>query len=433
MTEGMSQGPNGRGNGRLEAAQARPSYSLPTWFPEDSGREPEASAASHDTHWHPPSEQVPLRLRPLRAYGEETGEDFEPRRRLRPPPQRRAPAMHHIARAAAAGMLSVLIGALSALVVYDITSGGSVRATLSSVFFGTPLPAGGASSSNTTTIGKKVVVTARVDALDVAGSADMPIPLSLKAEAGDPDQAIALKLSGLPRDAYLTAGSKLGANDWLLKPGQELGVKIVVPSPPPVPLSLAVAAIEPASGELVAPVREFKVAVAPTVEAPAVPRPELIEPKSEQIVAKQEVIVEPAHAPAEGRTDLAARPEPVVEEAAVVPVAVETPAPAATETQPAAAPIPEPIGEAAALMARGDALMKAGEFVAARAFYGRALKQGAPQAAFKMAQTFDPEVFVQHQVRGLRPDPAQALDYYKQAASGGIVEAQAAIGRLASQ
>jgi hypothetical protein len=401
MTEGAAHGANGRGDMRLEAERGRQGYGLPTWFPEDSGMEPEPRAPERLTNWHPPSPRIAKHRRLSREYADETGEAFEPARRPRPSRRRAAP-LHHIARAAAAGVLSVMVGALSALVVYDITSGGSVRAALGAMFTGTPLPAGKKSSD--TTIAKKNVVTAKLDAVDVVGSADVPIPLSLKAEPGEPDQPIALKLSGIPRDAYLTAGTKLDAGEWLLKPGQEMGVKLVVPQASPLPLSLAVAAIEPKSGELMAPVREFKVAVAPGPDT--------------------DLTIEPANAPPEPRGDFAVKPAPQPEpETRIVPVAAH----------PQAAPIPDPAGPAAIMIERGDALMAAGEFVAARAFYSRALAEGDKRAAFKLAQTYDPEIFAQHQVRGLRPDAARALAYYQQAAAGGITEAQAAIGRLGKQ
>jgi hypothetical protein len=388
---------------RLEADRSRAAYGLPTWFPEDSGAEEPPRPRERATNWHPPAPRLARRPTDSASYSDEVAEVFEPRRRMRPPRQPSAP-LHHMAKAAAAGFLSVVIGALSALVVYDITSGGSVRAVISAIFTGSPLPANGAES--TTVVPKKVVITARVDALDVSGNADAPIPLALKAEAGEPDQPVALKLSGLPRDAYLTAGTKLDSNDWLLKPGQELGVKLVVPEAPPLPLSLAVAAIEPTSGELVAPVREFTVAVAPNPE----------------------VKIVPANAPPEGRTDFAVKTETPA--AAPIPAAT----PAALTALPAAAPIPEPASEADTLIQRGDILMKSGELVAARPFYERAIELGGGgDAAFRLAQTYDPEVFAQNQVRGLRPDPVQALKYYQQAAAGGIAEAQAAIGRLGTQ
>ena len=50
---------------------------------------------------------------------------------------------------------------------------------------------------------------------DLSGNANSMIPLMLSAEPGDAGQDLILKLSGLPADAYLTAGTRDG-DGWEL-------------------------------------------------------------------------------------------------------------------------------------------------------------------------------------------------------------------------
>src|SRR6202008_2326775 len=88
-----------------------------------------------------------------------------------------------------------------------------------------------------------------------------PIPLSISAEPAVPDQVIALRLTGLPTDAYLTAGTRLADNAWLLKPSEAMGVKLMVPKSESSSLLIAVEAIEPRTGDLAAPTEEINVAL----------------------------------------------------------------------------------------------------------------------------------------------------------------------------
>ena len=64
---------------------------------------------------------------------------------------------------------------------------------------------------------------------DVQGLALQYIPLDISAESSGPDEKIAIRLSGLPDDAMLTSGRKLGDGTWLVADGQEQAVKLVLP------------------------------------------------------------------------------------------------------------------------------------------------------------------------------------------------------------
>ena len=60
---------------------------------------------------------------------------------------------------------------------------------------------------------KKPVTTASLDVNDATGTVNTLYPaVKISAEPASLDQDIALRLTGLPADAYLTAGTKLANN-----------------------------------------------------------------------------------------------------------------------------------------------------------------------------------------------------------------------------
>ena len=91
---------------------------------------------------------------------------------------------------------------------------------------------------------KKPIVMASLDVTDVKGSVNTLIPLNIGTALSTPDQDIALRLSGLPDDAYLTAGTKLADSSWMLKRGEEMDIKLKVPSSQTSPLLIGVEAID---------------------------------------------------------------------------------------------------------------------------------------------------------------------------------------------
>jgi hypothetical protein len=117
---------------------------------------------------------------------------------------------------------------------------------------------------------------------------------------------------------------------------------------------------------------------------------------------------------------------------AVPSISVE-PSPAGSERQPAAAaslPAPEPMGpqlsgdEIAALVARGDDFLAAGDIASARLFFQRATDAGDSRAAMRMAMTFDAAFLDRAGVHGLRSDPEQAAFWYRRARDLGAVKAE---------
>lgn len=92
-----------------------------------------------------------------------------------------------------------------------------------------------------------------------------------------------------------------------------------------------------------------------------------------------------------------------------------------SQARPEASPAPDP----AMLIARGDDYLARSDVTAARLFYRRAFDGGSIAAATAMGSTFDPIIFEQRNIRGVRADPAEALQWYRQAAQLGDADADA--------
>ncbi|HWZ69698.1 MAG TPA: hypothetical protein VNW89_17875 [Stellaceae bacterium] len=116
--------------------------------------------------------------------------------------------------------------------------------------------------------------------------------------------------------------------------------------------------------------------------------------------------------------------------AAVEPAAAgsERP-PAAPPSFPAAVPLGPRLSadEIAALVARGDGFLAAGDIASARLFFQRAADAGDSGAAMRMAMTFDAAFLDRAGVHGLRSDPEQAAFWYRRARDLGAVKTQPAV------
>jgi type II secretory pathway predicted ATPase ExeA len=82
------------------------------------------------------------------------------------------------------------------------------------------------------------------------------------------------------------------------------------------------------------------------------------------------------------------------------------------------------------LMARGHALMDAGDPASARLLFERAAAQGDVGANLAIGQTFDPFELRRVGVIGMRGQPERALEWYRRAAAVGEPRAAALIARL---
>jgi TPR repeat protein len=83
-----------------------------------------------------------------------------------------------------------------------------------------------------------------------------------------------------------------------------------------------------------------------------------------------------------------------------------------------------------AMLRRGEALLATGDISGARRFFERAAASGSAPAARAMAETFDPEILVARGARGLQPDAAAALQWYRRAAELGATDVSSQITRL---
>jgi hypothetical protein len=325
-------------------------------------------------------------------------------------PRRRASRGLKLRDAVFAGIASVAIGAVGGTVVYDRANDGelsqTVSDTISQFLTGLNLQSDAVAaasaeasvpeSRSTPASFKKPVSTARLDVNDAKGDVNTPIPLSISAEPAVPDQVIALRLTGLPADAYLTAGVKLANNAWLLKPREAMGVKLMVPKSESSSLLIAVEAIEPRTGDLAAPTEEMNVSLNPQVLPVAAPATDAV------------------------KRNFNLPPSAPQHESAAAP-----PAPAPIENAQ-----PPSVSDSTTLMRNGDKLFDIGDFAAARAFFSRARDLGDHEASLRLGKTYDPVVFRDRNVQGLKPEPAMALKYYLEARTAGIEDADNAINGL---
>jgi hypothetical protein len=88
--------------------------------------------------------------------------------------------------------------------------------------------------------------------------------------------------------------------------------------------------------------------------------------------------------------------------------------------------------EIAALVARGDWFLSAGDITSARPFYQRAAQSDSGPAAFRLGATFDPAVQRRIVVNGTAADPAAALFWYRRAQALGVRAAERRIRALAA-
>ena len=291
----------------------------------------------------------------------------------------------------------------------------------------------------------KPIMTAKLEVADATGMADTPVDLDLRAVPGQAGQNLELRVSGVPEDANLSAGTRISPTSWSLKPAEAAIVKLVMPAQRSGDFELSVAAVEAKTGELVAPMQEISVKVGSstsTKQAAEPPAPAEAKKDTDQIVAEEtvpapstpvveqlptETVERAAVPPPQVTAALNPQPEPIAAEPKAVPVeALPTAAETTKSTTPAA-----DADQTRTLISRGDHLMSLGDLAAAREFYMEALKLGAaPTTLLQVGMTYDPVVYAANKVAGLSPDKQMALDYYRQADRAGVAAASDAIARL---
>jgi hypothetical protein len=172
-------------------------------------------------------------------------------------------------------------------------------------------------------------------------------------------------------------------------------------------------------------------------------------------VAPERDVVPAVVPPAQTVVSAEPRPAPLATSASPTPPAVAEPAPTGPPDQPrpldpeiaallargdsllkagaaAAAPAPELTPkqprltdlEIAGLRGRGDSLLGVGDIASARLFYERASDAGDGRAALRLGATYDPGFLGQVQLPHLQGDVAQALSWYRRARDLGESEAE---------
>jgi len=250
-----------------------------------------------------------------------------------------------------------------------------------------------ANADGDTSIGKKPVSTATLQVADVTGETNSFIPLALHAAPAGLDTDMLLKISGVPEGAYLTSGHRQDDQIWALSLAEAKGVKLVIPRADDPQIDLAIAAFEPRTGELAAPVKTM-------------------------IVALKDVIAAPTSAPSAG-------------------IGTTTTG-ASSAGLPASIPLPlrnklavPESAETLNLINGADALLSGGDVAAARRSYERAWgNDGSAAAAFGLARSYDPLVLPTLPATNAAPDKDEAMHWYQQAAAAGHTDAAKAITLL---
>jgi hypothetical protein len=153
-------------------------------------------------------------------------------------------------------------------------------------------------------------------------------------------------------------------------------------------------------------------------------------PSAEAAIGSSSVNVNLAAAPPSAAPAGETTPEPMAT-SAEHPGATSAPRPI---QEPAAQPVAGgprlPAAETAALVARGDAFLAAGDIASARLFFERAADSGDSRAAMRVAVTYDAAFLDRAGLHGLRGDPEQATLWYRRARELGEGKAEPPLGSL---
>jgi TPR repeat protein len=285
-----------------------------------------------------------------------------------------------------------------------ISANPGVAANMMPTSFAALWPFGGGEEKRVATTddaAKKDMPSARVNVADVEGAVNAPIPLDISAFPAEPGTPLALKISGLPNDAYLTKGQQVAEGEWLVRAEDIRSAELVVKSSEAPELGLLVTALEAKSGAAAAPAQSMKVAL----NLDAVPAPGLTPPPApEEQVAQEQTLIQPVSAP-----------------------------PGEVKADNLPRPIPTPnallVEEATNYVEKGEMLLKVGDIIAARQFFIRAYELKSPDGAYGVARTYDPAVYRDLNVQGLKPNAEKAMEWYGKAAAQGHEAAQAALAQ----
>ena len=101
------------------------------------------------------------------------------------------------------------------------------------------------------------------------------------------------------------------------------------------------------------------------------------------------------------------------------------------ESEAVNAPAVPPMNpENAALMEKGQVLMRSGDIASARLLFQRLANAGIAEAALALAATYDPRYLAQHNLIGVAGDETKAHDWYQRASELGSTEAGRILARI---
>jgi len=205
-------------------------------------------------------------------------------------------------------------------------------------------------------------------------------------------------------------------------------VPVSLPAPAPAsetppPAATQVAALPPSSVVETPPVDALPTATvplpapaaaaaAPAANLPAAPRPlvqEAVKPPDPEKIGAPAAPLAPAPSAAP-----AASATPAAPAAPAAPFAPAAPSPTVSTT-------PE---EANRMLTRASVMIQQGDIASARLMLDRLVRANDGRAMYLLAETFDPKMLVQWNVRGIKPDTARARALYGEAIKAGISEAR---------
>lgn len=295
---------------------------------------------------------------------------------------------------------------------------------------------------------------------DTSGPVNEPLRLGVIVE--DPTPGISVTIRRMPSDARLTAGRRIGPNEWrvlvqdisdaaIIPPADFVGGLILSAelrgtdgaalvatffsltwtAPPPTRnlLASASAAVPPAP-VAAAPQQPQAVTSPPppalTTVATAAPSPPDL-PATTQPATTLPAADLPAAGLPSADSPAADLPAASLATAASPPAALPTPA--MTTLPPRAELAPN---EIAGFVRRAQELLASGDMPGARSYLTRAAEAHDARAALLLAKTFDPMVSRHQSGADQGPDVAQARDWYQRAREWGAPEAQRQLDALAS-
>ena len=281
------------------------------------------------------------------------------------------------------------------------------------------------------------VYMAQLTVSDTEGSSLAPIPLSLAVAPGVPEQRLRIRISGLPKGARLSNGSDLGHGEWLLRDNDLENLNMTLAPEFSGRITLLAEVIDDATHIQAAPSQMVSVNVKPEQ---VVAEPVAASPNHSNFAEAEET--PPVDTALSGPTSIVPKSSPFAE------LQVEAPTPGvatkprvaalapATETETDEITLKEDTVAAPALtndadvtrdlglIGKGDVLLTNGDIASARLFYKRALKDGDPRAATAIGRSYDPVIYEDLEVRGVAPDPNQAVEWYRRGAEAGDTTAK---------